>query len=65
MVLRSTGTYVLIKGGTEYPNWTLLWISPTLNNTPLFPGIGIQTNATLYVFVWVLAPTITASLETY
>lgn len=45
-VLRSTGVYLFVKGGTEYPKWTLLWRGTLGNSTPVFPGIaGESTTA--------------------
>ena len=39
LVMRSNGAYYYIKGGTEYPNWTLLYIDSTNNGTPLYPQL--------------------------
>jgi len=39
MVLRSTGAYYYIKGGT-YTNWTLMWISNLNSTATLYPTIG-------------------------
>jgi len=44
IVLRTTGAYYYIKGGT-YTNWTLLSISSLLSTATLFPGISEYNNA--------------------
>lgn len=49
LVLESTGANVFIKGGTEYPNWTLLFVFSTYTDTPLYPGIGYSGSGTRYV----------------
>lgn len=36
IVLRSAGAYLLIKGGSQYSNWTLLWYSSGTNNATLY-----------------------------
>lgn len=38
IVLKATGTYYFIKGSAIWPNWTMLWESPQLNTTPMYPG---------------------------
>ena len=46
LILKSTGAYYYIKGGT-YTNWTLLWISSTGNTASLYPVISNwATNST-------------------
>ncbi len=42
VILRSTGTYYYIKGGT-FVNWTLLWISDNASNSTVYPTIVGRT----------------------
>lgn len=46
LVLRSTGVYFYIKGGTEFTNWTLLGIAATTNTATLYPNLSIHSGAT-------------------
>jgi excisionase family DNA binding protein len=43
-VMRGTGMYYFVKGGTEYPNWTFFWSHGT-SATNRYPGIGANTSA--------------------
>lgn len=42
VVLRATGAFSFIKGGT-FTNWTLLWITSTVTTTPVYPALGSYT----------------------
>lgn len=46
LVLRSTGTFYFIKGGTQYPNWTLLYIDSIHNNASMYPSLSGYNLAT-------------------
>lgn len=46
-ILRATGAFVLIKGGS-FTNWTLVWIEPTINTTPMFPGIRATSTTAVF-----------------
>ncbi|KKU59050.1 MAG: hypothetical protein UX82_C0029G0001, partial [Microgenomates group bacterium GW2011_GWE1_47_12] len=46
LVLRETGAYYYIKGGT-YTNWTLLWIGATDSTATLYPGVGTSDTTTV------------------
>jgi hypothetical protein len=39
IVLRANGTYHFVKGGSEYPNWTLLWSFADSVIDPIYPII--------------------------
>ncbi len=39
VILKSSGTYFVIKGGTEYPNWTLLYTDFIGNTSNLYAGV--------------------------
>ncbi|KKP86118.1 MAG: NOTCH2 protein, partial [Candidatus Roizmanbacteria bacterium GW2011_GWA2_35_8] len=39
VVLKSSGAYYYVKGGT-YTNWTLLYIDSSYSLSPLYPGMG-------------------------
>lgn len=62
MVLRATGTFVFVKGGTQYPNWTLLYIIPTKNTSTLYPTIqsvgatAIVDNIRIPTATWLPTP---------
>lgn len=48
-VLRSTGAYLFIKGGTQFTNWTLIWVfvggtSSPLYGSPIYNGTGTVTH---------------------
>lgn len=40
IVARAIGYFFYIKGGTEYPEWTLIWIDSAVATSPLWVGIG-------------------------
>jgi len=42
-VLRGTGVYHFIRGGT-FTDWTLLWISKNQSNATLYPGFSNERN---------------------
>jgi hypothetical protein len=48
-VMRTSGGYYLIKGGTEYPAWTLVWFDPTYGEATNYVGALNFTNAASYV----------------
>ncbi|MEM5787379.1 MAG: hypothetical protein AAGU11_08680, partial [Syntrophobacteraceae bacterium] len=39
VVLRSSGSLVLVKGGAVYTNWTLVWVTAQGNISPLYPAL--------------------------
>ena len=39
IILRETGAFYLIRGNTEYSEWTIHWISDSRNDTPYFVGL--------------------------
>jgi len=45
-VLRATGAYYFLKGGT-YTNWSLLWVSSLLNTAGLYAVITTSSGATV------------------
>ena len=46
-VLRSAGAFLLMKGGTEFPDWTLVWIIPDgIGNR--YPAITCISNASVF-----------------
>ncbi len=38
LIFRNLGGFAYIKGGTEFPNWSLLWISNTGNTASFYPS---------------------------
>jgi hypothetical protein len=36
-ILRGTGGYIVVKGGSQYPTWTLIWPHLLGTTTPLYP----------------------------
>jgi peptidoglycan/xylan/chitin deacetylase (PgdA/CDA1 family) len=44
VVLRNTGAFSFIKGGSQYTNWTLLYDVNQNNNADMYPGFGIGNN---------------------
>lgn len=46
-VLRTRGVYWLIKGGTEYPNWTLLWQDTYDTDILLYPGTAYSYSGSM------------------
>jgi hypothetical protein len=40
LVQRSTGTFLAIRGGTEFPNWTLVWVDDLTTTTPLYASLS-------------------------
>lgn len=47
VVLRSTGSYIFVKGGSEYANWTLLWVGLAGNTASMFPAVGVIASTTI------------------
>ncbi len=46
VVLRSTGAFLLVKGGTEYLDWTVAWVDATLNTATVYATLtGSTTTA--------------------
>ena len=45
LVLRSTGAFWFIKGGT-FSSWTLLWVGTTENTATLYPSLQVYSIAT-------------------
>lgn len=43
VVLRASGAYYFIKGGT-FTNWTLLWVSTGVTDTPMAPVVAAINN---------------------
>jgi hypothetical protein len=62
LVLRTSGAFYFIKGGTQYPNWTLLYPGSLSTSTPLYPVIqnynGIYTadNLKIPTNLWLPTP---------
>jgi hypothetical protein len=46
-ILRAAGTFFFIKGGTEFPNWTLVWLSGNRNSS-MFPGTHSPGTTTIF-----------------
>jgi hypothetical protein len=62
IILRSTGAFYFIKGGT-YSNWTLLYISPSNNTATLYAwithyssGVGKSTYLAIPNYKWTPTP---------
>jgi len=49
-ILKTIGSYSLIRGGTEYPNWTLLYFLEVDGTATLYPRIGVNTAVNGAVF---------------
>lgn len=48
LVLRGTGCLYFIKGGTQWPDWELLWVSQQSDTITLYPMWGnLNTSATI------------------
>ena len=47
-ILRGTGIYYFIKGGTQYPNWTFLYSTQTSSTSNMYPSL--TTGSTDAVF---------------
>ena len=64
-LLRGTGQFILVKGGTEYPSWTLHYISATNNTATVYPGIsnynGVITSSFIRIPTTLWLPTPLAS----
>lgn len=39
-ILRNQGAFYLARGGTEFLDWTLIWVGATNNNDPVYPGLA-------------------------
>jgi hypothetical protein len=50
-VLRESGSYYFIRGGTEYPRWTLLQSSYAGSTSPVYPNINNYSGVFLSSFV--------------
>lgn len=68
--LGSVGGQVFVKGGTEYPNWTLLYVVKTGSADPVYPGYqAYNTDVGSYGFVdvpwvrWLAAPAAYATFD--
>ena len=59
VILRSTGEYFYIQGGTEYPNWTLLFIDSTVTTTPVYPGLAALGTGEIFTADNIRIPTAT------
>ena len=42
LVLRGTGAFLFLKGGTQFPAWTLGWVFQSGTQTPLYPSLQYQ-----------------------
>jgi hypothetical protein len=40
LILRPNGCFTIVKGGTQFPNWTLIWVSEDGNNASFYPCIS-------------------------
>jgi len=58
LVLKSTGAYYYIKGGT-YTNWTLFWISSSGSSASLYPAISNWATASVFTADNIRIPTAT------
>jgi len=58
VVLRSTGSYFYIKGGT-YTNWTLLWIDKTSSGATLYPMFTNASDVAVFTADNIRIPTAT------
>lgn len=45
IILRSLGAYYFIKGGSEYPAWTLLFVDPIDSTATVYPTAIVQGTA--------------------
>lgn len=43
IVLRSPGAWYFVRGGAQYPDWTLIWVDGTTTTTPLRLAVGPWT----------------------
>lgn len=43
LVLRSTGCFLFVKGGTQFTAWSLIWIFGTGAEATLYPSVQYQT----------------------
>lgn len=41
IVLRGTGAIALIKGGSQFSEWSILWVDDTVNTSGMYPGVGV------------------------
>lgn len=48
VMMRTTGWYYYVKGGSEFPNWTLVWVDDTQTGSeyPAISQAGASTNYT-------------------
>ncbi len=56
IIHRAAGEFFFIKGGTEFPNWTLMWLGGT-STSNLYPTIGIATTTAIYTADNIAIPT--------
>lgn len=62
IITRTTGSFGLIKGGTEYPNWRLVFIESISNGINLLPSISEFTGTlkcslfSVPTYYWLPAP---------
>ena len=57
-IMRATGMYYYAKGGTQYPNWTLVYIGST-GSGDLTPIYGMGGNSHAYTSSFIRIPTST------
>ena len=57
-IMRATGLYYYIKGGTEYPNWTLVYVG-SIGSGTLTPRFTNGGNSTAYTSDFIKIPTST------
>ena len=45
------GAFYFMKGGTQYPLWTLLWVSVSMRTNPVYPTISVRNAVTTSNFI--------------
>lgn len=52
LVLRATGCFFFIKGGSQFTSWTLAWIFTNATSTPLYPSFQGDTTIGLAEYAY-------------
>ncbi len=45
IILRATGAFYFIKGGTQFPAWTLVWVDDTVTSDPVYMSFAAAAGA--------------------
>ncbi len=70
VVMRATGVFSFIKGGSQFPNWTLIW-SDVLTNSNMYPAFPVAAatavmtldNIRIPTNLWLPSPVVSDSFD--